>query len=174
MRLPSILAVLLFAAGLCAQIKTKSYSDPENCVKTYRLANGRVLTPRGLIEDPTVNAIMKDAVSTQMSQLKISDGGSNADVEIRFVGGSGAGLQVDDISVGNVAMWDIGGPQGVTGRTYKKSDLVMVAVEAKSNRTIWAARCTDKFGDPSHLEERIRKAVAKAFAKFPKKLTCSG
>jgi hypothetical protein len=169
-----IVAVLLCAAALSAQVKTKSYAEPENCFKTYRLATGRVLTSRGLIEDPTVNAIMKDAVSAEMSQLKISEADSSAELEIRFVGGSGAGLQVEDASVGNVAMWDIGGPQGVTGRTYKKGDLVIVAVERKSNRTLWAARCTDKFGDRSHMQERIQKAVAKAFAKFPKKLTCSG
>jgi hypothetical protein len=69
-------------------------------------------------------------------------------------------------------MWNIGGTQPVSGRTYKTSALVIAAVERRSNRTIWAARCTDKFGDPAHLQERIQKAVAKAFAKFPKKLTC--
>jgi hypothetical protein len=88
------------------------------------------------------------------------------------MGGSGAGLQVDDLAVGDVAMWDIGGPQAVSGRTYKKSSLVIGAVDNRSKRTIWAARCSDKFGDPAHLQERIQKAVTKAFAKFPKKFAC--
>jgi len=168
----SITAFVLCAVTVFAGVKTKSYAEPETCFKTYRLAAGRVLTSRGLIEDPTVNAMMKDAVSAQMNQLKVSEAAASADLEIRFMGGSSAGLSVDDLAVGDVAMWNIGGTQPVSGRTYKTSALVIAAVERRSNRTIWAARCTDKFGDPAHLQERIQKAVAKAFAKFPKKLTC--
>jgi hypothetical protein len=170
-RLPFIL--LLCVVTVCGEVKTKKYTDPEGCVGTYRIATGRVLTPRGLVEDPTVNAIMKEAVSAQMNPLKISEAGKSADLEIRFMGGNSAGLQVDDLAVGDMAMWDIGGPQPISGRTYKKSNLVIAAVDNRSNRTIWAARCTDKFGDPNHLQERVQKAVAKAFAKFPKKLACS-
>src|SRR4051812_34314999 len=165
--------VLLYVVTVCGEVKTKQYTDPEGCIRTYRLATGRVLTSRGLIEDPTVNAIMKEAVLTQMNPLKISQAGKGADLEIRFMGGNSAGLQVDDLAVGDVAMWDIGEPQPISGRTYKKSNLVIVAVDNRSNRTIWAARCTDKFGDPNHMQERIQKAVSKAFAKFPKKLVCS-
>jgi len=166
------IAAFLVATAAYGQVKTKLYVDPEGCIKSYRLARGRVLTSRGLIEDPTVNAIMKDAVSAQMSGMKIAEADKDADVEIRFMGGSGAGLQVDDLAVGDVAMWDIGGPQAVSGRTYKKSSLVIGAVDNRSKRTIWAARCSDKFGDPAHLQERIQKAVTKAFAKFPKKFAC--
>jgi hypothetical protein len=49
---------------------------------------------------------------------------------------------------------------------------VIAVVDNKSNQTVCAARCTDKFGDPNHIQERIQKAVAKAFAKFPRKLGC--
>jgi Domain of unknown function (DUF4136) len=166
-------ALLFFVIAVRGEVKTKQYTDPEGCIRTYRLATGRVLTSRGLVEDPTVNAIMKEAVSAQMNPLKISEAGKGADLEIRFMGGNSAGLQVDDLAIGDVAMWDIGGPQPISGRTYKKSNLVIAAVDNRSNRTIWAARCTDKFGDPNHLQERVQKAVAKAFAKFPKKLACS-
>ncbi len=169
---------LVFTAFLCVaavrgEVKTKLYSDPEGCFRTYRLAAGRVLTSRGLIEDPTVNAIMQDAVSVQMNGLNIRQVKEHPDLEIRFMGGNGAGLQVDDMSVGDVAMWDIGGPPGVSGKTYKKSNLVIAVVDDRSGRTIWAARCTDKFGDPARLRERIEKAVSKAFTKFPKKSACS-
>jgi Domain of unknown function (DUF4136) len=163
----------LCAVTAFGQVKAKLYLDPESCVRTYHLATGRVLTSRGLIEDPTVNAIMKNAVSAQMNALKIAEADKSAELEIRFMGGNGAGLQTDDLSVGDVAMWDIGGTPAVPGRTYKKSSLVIAAVDSKSNRTLWAARCSDKFGDPAHLEERIQKAVAKAFAKFPKKFACA-
>lgn len=165
--------VLLCFVAVCGEVKTKRYTDPEGCIRTYRLATGRVLTSRGLVEDPTVNAIMKEAVAAQMNPLKISEAGKNADLVIRFMGGNSAGLQVDDPAIGDEAMWNIGGPQPISGRTYKKSNLVIAAVDSRSNRTIWAARCSDKFGDPNHLQERIQKAVAKAFAKFPKKLACS-
>jgi hypothetical protein len=168
-----IFTVLIFIIPACAQVKTKLYQEPESCFRTYRLATGRVLTSQGLIEDPTVNAIMKTAVSAQMNGLKIAEANQNAELEVRFMGGNSAGLQVDDPSLGDIAMWDIGGPQAIPGRTYKKSSLVIAAVEKKSNRTVWAARCTDKFGDPSHMQERIQKAVTKAFAKFPKRLACS-
>src|SRR3954470_9079072 len=116
---------------------------------------------------------MNNAVSAQMKQLKISEAGKAAEIEIRFMGGNGAGLRVDDLSVGDVAMWNIGGPQSVSGGTYKKSNLVIGIVESSSNRTLWAVRCTDKFGDPNRLKERIEKAVAKAFSKFPRKFTCT-
>jgi Domain of unknown function (DUF4136) len=173
MILRAALVLPVLAATLSGQVKAKLYGEPETCVKTYRLAPGRVLTSRGLIEDPTVNTIMSGAVSAQMKQLKISEAGKAADVEIRFMGGNGAGLRVDDLSVGDVAMWNIGGPQSVSGGTYKKSNLLIAVVENSSNRTLWAVRCTDKFGDPNRLQQRIEKAVAKAFSKFPKKLTCT-
>ena len=125
------------------------------------------------LEDPTVNAVMKDAVSRQMQTLHIAEAGESPDLEMRFIGGNGAGLQVDDPRVGNMAMWDIGGPQPVSGRTYKKTSLVIVVVDNRAKQTLWAARCTDKFGDPNRMQQRVDKAVAKAFSKFPKKFACS-
>jgi Domain of unknown function (DUF4136) len=168
-----ILGAVLSAAVASGEVKTKLYTNPQGCFKTYHLATGRVLTSRGLIEDPTVNAIMGEAVSAQMHGLKIREAAKNsAELEIRFIGGTGAGLQVDDLAAGDVAVWNIGGPQAVPGRTYKKSTLAIAVFDNKSNQTVWAARCTDNFGDPNRLRERIQKAVAKAFAKFPKKLSC--
>lgn len=169
----AFLLILVCAAALCS-VKTKLYNQPEHCFTTYRLAPGRVLTSRGLIEDPTVNGIMRNAVAAQMSHLHISEAGKIADVEIRFMGGASAGLQIDDLTAGNMAVWNTGGPPPMSARTYPKSNLLIAVVEPKANRTIWAARCTDKFGDPARLEERINKAVTEAFAKFPKKFACGG
>jgi hypothetical protein len=164
---------VLFAAIACGQVKTKQYTDPEGCFKSYTLATGRVLTPRGLVEDPTVNAIMKDAVSAQMNALKITEADkSQAQMEVRFLGGAGADLQVDSATMGDYITWNLGGPLSVPGRSYKKSHLVIGVFDLKSNQTIWSAQCTDKFGDPNEIRERLQKAVAKAFAKFPKKLVC--
>src|SRR4051794_12073379 len=165
--------VVSSALAISGQVKTRQYTDPEGCIKSYRLASGRVLTSRGLVEDPTVNAIMKEAVSAQMNPLKIREAGKDADIEVRFMGGNGAGLQVDDLAVGDMAMWNVGGLQPSSGRTYKKSDLLIAAFDNRSNQTVWAARCTDKFGDPNKLQDRIQKAVSKAFSKFPKKMLCS-
>lgn len=169
----TILLLLCTACGANGQVKTKVYTDPEGCIRSYHLATGRVLTSRGLIEDPTVNAIMKDAVSAQMNTMKVAEAADkSADVEIRFMGGSGAGLQVDDITIGDVAMWNIGGPQAVSGKTYKKSSLVIGVVDNRSRQTIWAARYSDNFGDPARIKERVDKGVTKVFAKFPKKFVC--
>ena len=175
-----MIARLLFAVVVCAvalhgqDVKAKTYVNPEECFKTYRLATGRVLTSKGLIEDPTVNAIMKDVVATQMSKLKIAEANTGAELEVRFMGGTGAGIQEDAaVNVGDIMMWDLSGGQSVPGRTYKKSTLVFGIVETRTNRTLWAARCTDKFGDPAKMRERIEKAVAKAFTKFPKKAVCN-
>jgi len=168
-----LFATAMCAAAACAQVKTKQYTNPPGCFKTYHLDPGRVLTSRGLIEDPTVNAIMKDAVAVQMNKLNITEATkNNAQLAVHFMGGNSAGLQVDDLTVGDVAMWNVGGPMAVSSRTYKKSSLVIAVVDNKSNQTVWAARCMDKFGDPNQLRERIEKAVAKAFEKFPKKLSC--
>jgi hypothetical protein len=175
---PSDTCRLLFGAFLLAsiasgQVKTTLYTSPEGCFKTYILATGRVLTPRGLVEDPTVNAIMRDAVSAQMNALKITQAEkAEAQMEVRFLGGAGADLQVDSPTMGDYMTWDIGGPASVPGRAYKKSHLVIGVFDLKSNQTVWAAQCTDKFGDPNEIRERLQKAVAKAFAKFPKKLVC--
>ncbi len=168
-----IYIALACAAGAYGQVKTKVYADPASCIQTYRLETGRVLTSRGLVEDQTVNAIVKDAVSAQMKGLRIAEANSKPDLIVRFMGGSGAGLQVDDLAVGDVAIWDVGGPQAVSGKVYKKSTLVIAVVDNRSQRTLWAARCSDKFGDPQRIRERIEKAVAKAFAKFPRKFSCS-
>ncbi|HEX4772583.1 MAG TPA: DUF4136 domain-containing protein [Bryobacteraceae bacterium] len=167
-------ATIICLGAVCGQkVKTKVYTDPKECFKTYRLDTGSVLTSSGLVEDPTVNSIMKEAVGNEMNQLKIASAGKEADLEIHFMGGTSAGLQVDDLTVGNVAMWNIGGPLAVSSRSYKKSALVIAVVDAKTKHTVWAAQCTDNFGDPNKLKERIQNAVTKAFAKFPKNLACS-
>lgn len=174
-----MLARFLFSVSICAttvcgqDVKTKSYTSPEGCFKTYHLVMGSVLTSKGLIEDPTVNAIMKDAVSIQMAGMKIAEADKNADIEIHFMSGNSAGLHIDDPAMGKVMMWNIGGSQPTSGRTYKKSSLVIVVTDNRSKQTVWAARCIDKFGDPGKMRERIEKAVAKAFAKFPKGVACS-
>jgi hypothetical protein len=167
------LAILCILAASAQKVKTKVYTNPSQCFKTYHLLTGSVLTSQGLVEDPTVNAIMKDAVGAQMNQLKIASADKDADLEIHFMGGSSAGLQVDDLTVGNVAMWNIGGPVAVSSRSYKNSALVIAVIDSKSKHTLWAAKCTDNFGDPNQIKERIEKSVSKAFAKFPKKLACS-
>ncbi|MBV8551303.1 MAG: DUF4136 domain-containing protein [Acidobacteriaceae bacterium] len=156
------------------QVKTKLYmKEPPGCFKTFHMEKGRVLTPQGLIEDPQVNEIMKDAVSAQMAKLHITEASDkSAELAVRFMGGTSYGLQVDDPNVGDIAMWNIGGPQPVSGRTYKKSSLVFGIVDSRSQQTVWAAKCTDNFGDPAHMQERIQRAVSKAFTKFPKKLAC--
>ncbi len=165
---------IVCAAAVCGQqVKAKLYGNAEGCFKTYDVAAGRFLTSRGLIEDPTINGIVKDAVAAEMNKLNIAQSDMRPELEVRFMGGNSAGLQVDSASMGHMMMWDIGGPQAVPGRTYKKSTLVIGVVDNKSNRTLWAARCTDNFGDPSKMRERIEKAIAKAFAKFPKKAACS-
>lgn len=167
----SALAFAVLAAG--AELKTKQYTQPQSCFKTYHLETGRVLTSRGLVEDPTVNGIMQEAVAAQMRRLNIREGGQSAEMVIRFMGGNGAGLQTDDLLAGDVAIWNIGGYPAVPGRTYKKSSLVMGVLDSKSKQTVWAARYSDNFGDPDKLKERIENAVTKAFGKFPKKLSCS-
>jgi Domain of unknown function (DUF4136) len=168
------LATLLCASALPGQkVKTKVYTQPSSCQSTYRLDRGRVLTSSGLIEDPTVNSIMQQAVSTQMKELKISEAAKDPGLIVRFMGGTSQGVQIDDLSMGDVAMWNIGGPVGVSSRAYKKSTLVIGVLDAKANQTLWAATCTDNFGDPSHLQERIQKSVSKAFSKFPKKIACN-
>jgi uncharacterized protein DUF4136 len=164
---------LVFATFATGKVKTKSYAKPSSCVNTYHLERGRVLTSRGLVEDPTVNSIMKDAIAGQMKQLKITEADKSAGLIVRFMGGVGAGLQMDDLMMGDVAMWSIGGPVAVPGRTYKTSTLVIGVVDGKSNQTLWAARCDENFGDPSQLQARIQKAVSKAFEKFPKKIACN-
>ena len=168
------LTAIVCVGAVCGQkVKTKVYTDSKECFKTYHLETGRVLTSQGLIEDPTVNSIMKDAVATQMNELKIGGASGGADLVIRFMGGAGAGLQIDDFAVGTYAVWNMGGGLAMSSRSYKKSELVIVVVDGKSNRTVWAAQCIDNFGDPNKIKERIENAVAKAFAKFPKNLACS-
>lgn len=167
-----IVSLAVFAAALNAQFKAKMYEKPESCISTYQMAVGRVLTSRGLVEDPTVNAIMKDAVAAQTKLLNIREADKGADVEVRFAGGTSAGLQEDDPLVGTMAIWNVGGVVAVNGRTFKKSSLVLGIVDNRSNRTIWAARYADNFGDPARLKERIQKGVAKAFSKFPKEIVC--
>ena len=86
-----------FAAFICVaaiygqQVKTRLYSDSKECFNTYHLETGRILTSHGVVEDPTINAMMKDAVATQMSALKIGGADNNADLVVRFTGGNGAG-----------------------------------------------------------------------------------
>jgi hypothetical protein len=168
-----VLAALFCASVLIGKVKSKVYAQPSACSNTYHLEPGRVLTSRGLIEDPTVNSIMKEAVAAQMKAVKISEAEKDAGLIVRFMGGTGAGLQTDDLMAGEIMMWDIGGPVAVPGRTYKTSTLVFGVVDGKSNQTLWAARCDDKFGDPKHIRERIQKCVSKAFEKFPKKIPCT-
>jgi Domain of unknown function (DUF4136) len=168
------ISFLLASATTNAQkVKTNTYEKEHTpCIKTFHMATGRVLTSRGLIEDPQVNQIMHRAVSAQMSAQRVAETKSNPDIEIRFIGGASADIQTEYHPGNDYAVWNIGGYPYVAGRTYKKSVLGIAAVDAKSNKTIWSAQCVDNFGDPKRIEERINNAVAKAFSKFPKSLFC--
>src|SRR3954470_3497415 len=149
------IAASICVAAVCGQqVKTRLYSDSKECFNTYHVETGRILTSHGVVEDPTINAMVKEAVGTQMSALKI--GGADdksADLVVRFTGGNGAGVQIDDFAMGTYAVWDLGGSVAVSSRTYKKTALVIVLVERKSNRAVWAALCVDKFGDPGRAKE---------------------
>ncbi len=169
-----IAGFLLAAASANAQkVKTTVYEKKSSpCVKTYRIGVGRVLTTRGLVEDPKINEIVDGAVSAQMADRHITQTATNPDIVIRFMGGTGMGLTYNDASVGMYAVWDIYGSPSNTGRAYQKNYLGLAVVNAKTNEPIWSAECTDNFADPKHMEERINGAIAKAFSKFPKFLVC--
>jgi uncharacterized protein DUF4136 len=165
--------VLALASANAQKVKTSTYEKEHTpCIKTFHMAPGRVLTSRGLIEDPQVNQIMHRAVSAQMSAQRVTETASNPDIEIRFIGGASADIQTEYHPGNDYAVWDIGGSPAIPGRTYKKSTLGIAAVDPKTNKTIWAAQCVDQFGDPNRIEVRINSAVAKAFSKFPKSLVC--
>ena len=170
-----LIAGLLFAAiSLNAQkVKTTLYEKKNSpCLRTYRIGVGRVLTPRGLIEDPTINGIVDRAVGAQMTDRHITQTAANPDMVIRFMGGISMGLTSGDNLTGMYAAWDIYGSPANTGRVYQKNYLGIAVVNAKTNEPIWSAECVDNFADPQHMEERINGAITKAFAKFPKFLVC--
>ncbi len=168
-----ITGLLLAAISASAQkVKTTVYAKNSTCLKTYRIGVGRVLTPRGIVEDPKINGIVDRAVAAQMADRHITQTSDNPDVVIRFMGGISMGLTAGDAPLGTYAIWDIYGSSGYTGRAYQKNYLGLAVVNAKTNEPIWSAECTDNFADPKHMEERIDSALAKAFSKFPKSLVC--
>jgi hypothetical protein len=168
-----LLLFALMSVPLIGQVKTKLYvKEPGPCAQTYRLDKGRVLTSKGLIEDPTVNEIMERAIAKEMNGRRIRESAGKPDLIFRFMGGTGAGLQIDDPTAGDMMVWNIGGTFPTSSKYYKKSALFIAAVDGHNQQTIWAAKCSDKFGDPARLEERINKAVTSAFKKLPAFLTC--
>ena len=63
------------------------------------------------------------------------------------MGGNGAGLQTDDPTVGDVAAWALTGSPTVSGKTNKKSTLVLgVSVDSKSK--------TEHYGQPDQRQLR--------------------
>ena len=169
-----IIGFVFAAASANAQkVKTTLYEKKSSpCLKTYSIAVGRVLTPRGIVEDPKFNDIVDRAVGAQMADRHITQTAVNPDTVIRFMGGISMGLTYNDDSMGMYAVWDIYGSPSNTGRAYQKNYLGLVVVDAKTNKPIWSAECTNNFADPKHMEERINGAMAKAFSKFPKFLVC--
>jgi hypothetical protein len=165
--------VVLLCAQASAGVKTKVYvKTPGACAHTYLMERGRVLTRSGLVEDDKTNQYVGEALDRQLSQRGISKVGAKPDLVFRFMGGNSAGLQIDDPTAGDFMMWDIGGTFPESSRTYKKSTLYLAAIDGEKKTTIWSSVATDKFGDPKHVEERINKAIADSFKKFPSFLIC--
>ena len=164
---------LAFSPTYGESVKTKWYTKGNpTCYKTFHLSKGRVLTSQGLTEDPHVNEVMNQALTTALTSRNMEFGGDKAQLDVRFMGGTGADVQVEDVTVGDYAVWAINGPLATTGRAYKKSVLGIAVVDSTAKQTVWAAKVTDNFGDPNKLDERIKNAVAKAFDKFPAELSC--
>jgi hypothetical protein len=169
-------AALMFIFAVCmfAGVKTKLYvKDSGRCAHTYYVERGRILTRKGLVEDPHVTDLVRHAIGNQMNARDIRESAATPDLIFRFMGGNSTGLQIDDPTVGNVMVWDLGGNFSSSSHTYKKTTLFVVAVDGRTQQTIWSASCSDKFGDPKRVEERIKKAVEGAFKKFPKFISCS-
>ncbi len=165
----SVLISLIAPVANGQTVKAKTYESIPAGTTTYHWRPGRVLTDKGLNDNPMVDAIVRKAVEQQMNSRGFTEVTGTGGLEVSYMGGVSTALQIDDPTLGDYMTLNIGGSFGVQGYTYKKSGLVITVVDRVTGKAAWAALATDNFGQVSQLEQRIDKAVTKSFDKFPVK-----
>lgn len=171
----AFILVSLLPPGASAQkVETRAFQDIPKGTSTFHWHKGFVLTKAGQTEDPAVDTMVHNAVAKEMTARGFTESTGKDGLELSYMGGISADIRTDSIFMGDYMVWGtaggttyVDGQVYASGRTYKKSSLIITVVDPVPNKAVWAARATDNFGNPSELEQRINKAVAKSFDKFP-------
>jgi Domain of unknown function (DUF4136) len=166
----SVVVSFVPAKAVGQKVEAKQFQAIPAGLSTYHWHKGWVLTSKGQVEDQSLDAMVHKAVAQEMSLRGFTESTGKDGLELSYMGGISAGIRTDSIWVGDYMTWATGDVSiHVDGRTYKKSSLIITVVDPVPNKAVWAARATDNFGQPSDLEQRVDRAVAKSFDKFPVK-----
>lgn len=172
MRILALFAIVSFlilvpSAAIAQKVETRSFEKIPEGLSTFHWHKGWVLTKAGQVDDPAFEAMIHKAVAQEMIAHGFAESTGKDGLELSYMGGISAGVRTDSLWVGDYMVWATGGNVAVDGRTYKKSSLIITVVDPVPNKAVWAARATDNFGQVSDLQERVDRAVKKAFDKFP-------
>lgn len=160
-----IAGLLVGACGPSLQVRT-DFDRSVNFAtyRTFRLEEGKLMGPNAVAQSTLVKDRIDQALRSQLANEGMAQAGSDADLMVRYVAGARTVQELESA----------GYPMGPYGATYgdvwvqevPEGMLVIDLLEARTDRLVWRAYVRaqgEGFGKPDF----VKKAIAKAFEKYP-------
>jgi len=163
-----LIAVCVCAPTLSAQKVTtyKGSAADFNSYKTYSWLPGRALTSQGIIDDPPVTPVVHQAVDEQLAARGLRKVETGGDLEVTFATARRLSFRVE-----TAGGWFVLGTSSIyvpsLSRTNSEGTLALNLTDPRQKKSAFLAICTATVDKPSEVENKVRKAVEKAFKKYP-------
>jgi hypothetical protein len=164
--LAAVTALAAAAAG-CASTTVRTDSDPRvNLAQydTFALRRGQVLV-NGVADnrDTLVRDRVESALGQELQQKGLEPSAQNPDLIATYTAGARSVAEFEDDWDGVV----YGGPRGAWVDEYTRGTLLIDLIDPKTNKLVWRAIVDMGEDEDLRSAENIRKAVDKAFEKYP-------
>ena len=169
--------VLVLLVPLLLGAKVKTFASKEHDVtsySTYEWLPPRVMTRHGLVEDDAVfSPIIKQAINRELARKGYKEVTQGGELQVTSGGFSRTSSQLE----GFLVHWgfdyyhlDWGATVAApVTRVNKEGTLVIVLVDAKTNKGVWGGLATALLGKPESVGKSINKAAKRILKKLPKR-----
>ncbi len=139
--------------------------------KTYQWLPVKTLGPSGVTEDdPKVAPVIKDAVNREMAALGYTEVKEGADLQVATFATTAQIPQLEAVIFPNNVYMDFATPVATMGRYNKEGTLAINIIDARTNKTAWAALATDSLDNKTGSGlKKIPGAMGALFKKYPVK-----
>jgi hypothetical protein len=161
---------LLVAAGLARAGSIEVDFSPKaefEKYKTWGWIPDREKDQHGVLVDATMRQRVETELTYQLGQrgLKPAGDGETPDVLVKYSGDIGTGKTIRT-SAGSVAnMADMG--YATAQFATQKATLMVDLIDASTKALAWRLYLDQNYGGPNDPPDKMRKALAKGFAKYP-------
>jgi hypothetical protein len=175
MRIESRTVLLLLAVCVCGpplsaqKVSTYKGSAADfKSYKTYSWLPGRALTSQGIIDNPPATPVVQQAVDEQLAMRGLRKVDTDGDLQVTFGIARRLSFRVETAGGWYVLGYTSSIYVPSFSRTNTDGTLALNLIDARQKKSAFLAICTATAVDsPSVMENKVRKAVEKAFKKYP-------